>query len=575
MNRDSGAPVHDFVIVNARICDGLGSALKPGSLAVKDGRISAIGDEVGDEVGRGREQIDAGGLVLAPGIIDTHTHYDAQVTWDPTLRPSPALGVTTVVMGNCGFTIAPCRAADRELTMRNLVRVEGMSLDAMQEGIQWRFESFPEYMDMIAEAGVVPNLAAFVGHSSVRTYVLGEDAPRRAATAAEIDRMCAIVRGAMQAGAIGFATSTSPSHNGASGDPMPSRLADDDELRALVGVLGEVGRGIFMLTKGGGTSIAFLESLAAETARPVMVAALLHNSTNPDGVFAELDQISAGRERGHKLYGQVSCCPLTMEFTLRAPYPLEGIGAWAPALTAAPDEVAGILADTGFRDAVERDLSEPASVRLFNGEWHKLRVLEVANAQNRRFEGRSVAEIAAEEGKRPLDWMLDLALAEDLRTTFIAVLLNSDESAVARLINHPASAVALSDAGAHLSFFCDAGFGLHLLGYWVRERQAMSLGEGVRRLTSEPADIYGIRDRGRLSVGAHADLLLFDPECVGRGPSRREFDLPAGAARLTTDAIGVHGVWVNGTRVVDENGQQGDGRGSGQKPGQLLREFTS
>jgi N-acyl-D-aspartate/D-glutamate deacylase len=382
--------------------------------------------------------------------------------------------------------------------------------------------------------------------------------------------MCAIVHEAMDAGAIGFATSTSPSHNGADGGPMPSRLADDDELRALVGVLGECKRGIFMLTKGGGTSIPFLESLAAENSRPVMIAALLHNSTNPEGVFAELDQISQGRERGHRLYGQVSCCPLTMEFTLRAPYPFEGIAAWSPALTAAPDALPGILADTAFRDAVERDLSEPAAVRLFNGEWQKLRVLEVCKPENRRFEGRSVAEIAAQEGERPLDWMLDLALAEELRTTFVAVLLNSDDSAVARLLTHPASAIALSDAGAHLSFFCDAGFGLHLLGYWVRERHAMSLAEGVRRLTSEPAEIFGIRHRGRLSVGAHADLLLFDPLRVDRGPSRRVFDLPAGAARLTTDAVGVLGVWVNGTRIVDEDGARRDAP----RPGRLLREFT-
>jgi len=566
LKRRAGVDMHDLVITNARICDGLGSAIVPGNLAVRDGRISALGDDVGS----GREVVDAGGMVLAPGIVDTHTHYDAQITWDPMLAPSPGLGVTTVVMGNCGFTIAPCRAADRELTMRNLVRVEGMSLDAMHAGIQWRFESFPEYLDAIAEKGMGPNVAAFIGHSSVRTYVLGADAPRRAATADEIQQMRAIVREAMDTGAIGFATSTSPSHNGADGDPMPSRLADDDEMRALVSVLGERKRGIFMLTKGGGTSIPFLESLAAENSRPVMIAALLHNSTNPEGVFAELDQISQGRERGHRLYGQVSCCPLTMEFTLRAPYPLEGIAAWSPALTAAPQAVPGILADAAFRNAVERDLSEPASVRLFNGEWQKLRVLEVCKPENRRFEGRSVAEIAAEEGKRPLDWMLDLALAEDLRTTFVAVLLNSDDSAVARLLTHPASAIALSDAGAHLSFFCDAGFGLHLLGYWVRERHAMSLAEGVRRLTSEPAEIFGIRHRGRLSVGAHADLLLFDPLRVDRGPSRRVFDLPAGAPRLTTDAVGVLGVWVNGTRIVDENGARSDAP----RPGRLLREFA-
>jgi N-acyl-D-aspartate/D-glutamate deacylase len=304
-----------------------------------------------------------------------------------------------------------------------------------------------------------------------------------------------------------------------------------------------------------------------------MIAALLHNSTNPDGVMGELDRIGEGRERGHKLYGQVSCCPLTMEFSLRAPYPFEGIGAWSPALTAAPADVAAILADAAFRQAIEEDLSKPASVRLFNGEWQKVRVLEVVNPENRRFEGRSIAEIAADKGQRPLDWMLDLALSEELQTTFVAVLLNSDESAVAKVLTHPASAIALSDAGAHLSFFCDAGFGLHLLGHWVRDRQAMSLEEGVRRMTSEPADIYAIRDRGRLSVGAHADLLLFDPARIDRGRSRRVFDLPGGAARLTTDAIGVHGVWVNGVRVADENGPIGGAADSGPRPGQLLREF--
>ena len=567
--------MHDLVIRNARICDGLGSEIVPGGLAVDDGRISAIargpGNGLGNGLGNGREEVDAHGLVLAPGIIDTHTHYDAQITWDPWLDPSPAMGVTTVVIGNCGFTIAPCRPADRELTMRNLVRVEGMSLDAMHAGIRWDFESFPEYLDMLEGQGMALNVAAFAGHSSVRTYVLGEDAPKRAASAEEIEKMCVIVREAMEAGAIGFATSTSPSHNGASGDPMPSRLAADAELEALAGVLGEAGRGIFMLTKGGGTSIAFLESLAERSARPVMIAALLHNSTNPRGVFDELEKISAARARGHRLYGQVSCCPLTMEFSMRAPYPLEGIAAWSRALTAAPEEIPQVLADPEFRDAVERDLGEPAPVRLFNGEWDKLKVLEVGETRHRHLEGRSIAEIAADEGRRPLDCMLDLALAEGLGTTFVAVLLNSDDAAVAELLTHPASSIALSDAGAHLSFFCDAGFGLHLLGYWVRERRAMPLAEGVRRLTSEPADIFGISDRGRLAVGAFADLLLFDPERVGRGPSRRVFDLPSGAARLTTDAVGVHGVWVNGTRIADARGVERNGA----RPGRLLRTFHS
>jgi N-acyl-D-amino-acid deacylase len=275
-----------------------------------------------------------------------------------------------------------------------------MSLEALRTGIRWGFQTFPEYLDQLERAGVGVNLAAFVGHSSVRTWVMGEDAPRRRASAAEIDRMSAVVRDAMRAGAIGFATSTSPSHNGESGIPMPSRLADPDELRALVGALGD--RGIFMLTKGGDTTVPFLESLAAETGRPVMVAALLHNSTNPTGVFDELDAIEAAQRRGRKLYGQVSCCPLSMDFTLHAPYPFEGLAAWKPATVAHGPAVRAVLADAGFRDAVRNELRRPAAVRLFNGEWHKLHVVEVKNPALRSSEGKSIAELAAAAGRDPL-----------------------------------------------------------------------------------------------------------------------------------------------------------------------------
>ena len=368
---------------------------------------------------------------------------------------------------------------------------------------------------------------------------------------------------------MGFATSTSPSHNGASGDPMPSRLANDREMSALVGVLGERGRGVFMLTKGGRTSVEFLESLAAESRRPVVIAALLHNSTRPGAVFADLERIAAAQSRGRRLFGQVSCCPLTMEFTLEAPYPFEGIASWKPAMSAG-DELKPLLADSGFRARVKKDLEEPLAVRLFNGEWDKLKVVEVSNAGNRRFEGKIVQAAAEEAGVHPLDWLLDLSLEEDLKTTFAAVLLNSDEQAVGRLLTDPFSSIALSDAGAHLTFFCDAGFGLHLLGHWVREKSVMPLEEAVRRLTSHPAEIFGIRDRGRLEPGAFADLLLFDPERVDRAPARRVFDLPAGARRLTTDAVGVHGVWINGTRVVNASGLCNDGT----LPGKLLKDFA-
>lgn len=558
--------MHDLIIKNALICDGLGSPLTPGSVAVSGDRIVSIGDDVEPA----RQVIDAGGLVLAPGIIDTHTHYDAQITWDPMVDPSPGLGVTTVVIGNCGFTIAPCKPEDRDLTMRNLVRVEGMSIEALRAGIDWSFESFPEYLQSLESRGTGPNVAAFLGHSSVRTFVMGEDAPRRAAGDDEIRQMAAIVRDAMKSGAVGFATSTSPSHNGASGDPMPSRLADEREMSTLVGVLGECNRGVFMLTKGGGTSVDTLETLAADSGRPVVIAALLHNSTRPNAVFEDLERIAAAQSRGRKLFGQVSCCPLTMEFTLEAPYPFEGIASWRPAMDAG-DKLGSLLRDADFRARVRKDLEEPVAVRLFNGEWDKLKVVEVNKPENRRLEGQTVKAAAEEAGVHPLDWLLDLSLEEEFQTTFAAVLLNSDEQAVGRLLTDPYSTIALSDAGAHLTFFCDAGFGLHLLGYWVREKSLMPLEEAVRRLTGQPAEIFGIRDRGRLTEGAFADLLLFDPAQVNRGPARRAFDLPGGARRLTTDAVGVHGVWVNGKRIVDESGICAEGA----LPGVLLKEFAA
>ena len=550
-----GEAMDDLLIRNAHIFDGSGAEPVLGDLAVRGGRIRAIGASLAIDAQR---VIDADGLALMPGIIDSHTHFDAQITWDPYVRPSPALGVTTAVIGNCGFTIAPCRPQDRELTMRNLTQVEGMSLDVLREGIRWDFETFAEYLAQLRASGSAVNLAAYLGHSSVRTWVMGSDAPKREASADEIAQMAAIVREAMAAGAAGFASSTSPAHNGEGGVPMPSRLANDAEHLALIEAMGQAGGGVYMVTKGGQMPVSLLEEMSARSGRPVMIAALLHNPMNPQAVFNDLDAITAANERGRKLIGQVSCCPLTMDFTLASPYPVEGLVSWKPALGVHGNALKAVLADKRFRDAVRAELASPAVFRLFNAEWDKVHVVEVAEPQHRALEQRSIADIAAEQGRDPLDTMLDLALAEDLRTTFTAQLLNSDEEAVGRMLNHPHSIVSLSDAGAHLTFFTDAGFGLHLLGHWVRERGAMSLPEAVRRLTSQSALLFGMPQRGLLREGYAADLLLFDPATVGRGPKRRVFDLPGGAPRLTTDALGVHGVWVNGALVADGNGLLAD-----------------
>jgi len=559
--------MHDLVFRDALVLDGTGAEPFHADVAVGDGRIAAIGRDVGPA----RAIVHAGDLALMPGIVDNHTHYDAQVTWDPWCTPSPALGVTTAVIGNCGFTIAPCRESDRERVMRNLTQVEGMSLEVLRAGIRWDFESFPGYLDMLERRGVGINVAAFAGHSSIRTWVMGEAATERAATDVEIEGMRRVLREAIAAGAIGFSTSTSPAHNGEGGVPMPSRLADDRELAALVGCLGEARRGVFMLTKGGHTPLDFLENLAAASGRPVVVAALLHNSTNPGMVFEELDVIAAARSRGRQMAGAVSCCPLSFDFTLRSPYPVEGLDSWRPALGLSGDALKAKLADPAFRGALREELSRPARFRLFNGEWDKVQVVETRLPQHAAYEQRTIADLAREAGRDPLDFWLDLALAEDLDTVFVALTLNSDEEAVGRMLRHPASLVSLSDAGAHLTFFNDAGFGLHLLGHWVRERRVLTLAEAVRRLTSEPARLFGIPDRGVLAPGNAADLLLFDPATVGRGPTQRVRDLPGGGVRLVTPALGVHGVWVNGVQVADAAGLAPPPH----LPGKALRTFAA
>ncbi len=552
----------DLVIRDVILIDGLGSPPRRGGVAVKNGRIV----EVGRILGSSMVTVDAEGLALMPGIIDNHTHYDAQLTWDRWASPSPGLGVTTAIIGNCGFTIAPCRERDRELVMRNLTQVEGMSLDVLRAGVRWDFESVPQYLDMLERQGSALNVAVFAGHSSIRTYVMGEAATERVATPDETGAMRKLILEAMKAGAIGFSTSTSPAHNGEGGKPMPSRLADEAELRALVGCLREAGHGVFMLTKGGHTGIGFLEELARDSTRPVVVAALLHNSTNPDAVFKDLDAIAEAQANGHYVVGAVSCCPLSMDFTLQSPYVFEGLQSWQPALPLKGEPFRRKLAEKAFRDAVRAELGRPSHFRLFNSEWDKVHVID---SKHKEMEQQSIAELA--RGRDPLDFMLDLALEENLETVFSALLLNSDEAAVGRMLRHPASLVSLSDAGAHLTFFNDAGFGLHLLGHWVRERGVLTLADAVWRLTGQPAKLFGIRERGALKPGYHADLLLFDPATVNRGPKRRVFDLPGGHPRLNTGAVGVHGVWVNGTRIVGKDGPLPLPK----LPGRLLREFVN
>ena len=558
--------MHDLLIRGATVYDGLASPARSADVAVRDGRIVAVGTERG----AARETVDADGLALMPGIVDTHTHYDAQITWDPMASPSPSMGVTTVIMGNCGFTIAPCRPDDRDLVMRNLTHVEGMSLEALRQGIRWDFQSFPEYLDMLERRGVGPNVACFVGHSSIRTYVLGADAPRRAATPDEVVRMRNLVVEAMRAGAVGFSTTTSGQHNGENGIPMPSRLADKAEMEALCGSLREVGRGVLMMTKASTTPVPWLEELSALAGRPFIVAALLHSNMAPEATFEDLAHIAAACRRGHRMYGAVACTPLVFEFTMHEPYVFEGLMSWQPAMALHGEQAKALYRDPAFRAGVKNELSQHGR-RMFNGEWDKIFVRQAATSENAQVEGMPLSTLAAERGVHPMDFLLDLSLAENLDTLFTATLLNSDEEAVGRMLRDEHSMLSLSDAGAHLTFLCDAGFGLHFLGHWVRDKQLMPLEQAIRQMTSFSADAFGIADRGRIVEGARADLLLFDPATVGRAPARRVYDLPAGASRLHTPSIGVHGVWVNGVQVADDEGILPEAPAAGR----VLREFAA
>ncbi|MEE3287082.1 MAG: amidohydrolase family protein [Pseudomonadota bacterium] len=560
--------MHDLIIRNAQIIDGSGSPLQQGDLAVDGEQITALGQGLG----QGREEIDADGLALAPGIIDLHTHYDAPLTGDAFATPSTGLGVTTTLIGNCGFTIAPCRPKHRELTLRNLTHVEGMSLDALMTGIDWDFESYPEYLDCLERKGVVPNVASYCGHSSLRTWVLGDEASDRAATPDEVAQMKSILLEALNAGAVGLATSTLEQHNGENGIPMPSRLADEHEMLELTGALGEAGRGVFMLTKGMTTSIPFLEKISANNNRPVMIAAMFVDPNDPERVFREFGEIEDARSRGRELWGQVGCFPLGMEFTIRHPYPLEAFLAWRPAIEAGGEsDYVRILADASFRESIKAEARTKGVPNRFSyHQFDHLTVMTVVDPGHQDRVGKTVGQLALDSGKDPFDWLLDFALDGEMDAMFDCKLFNTQEDRVKNLLQHPNAAVTLSDAGAHLSFLCDAGFGLHLFGHWVRDRGDLTLEHAVASVTSRPADICRISDRGRLVSGHKADLMLFDPETVGRGPRRRVNDLPGGNSRVDTPAVGLHGVWVNGRRVVDPAGLLADCG----TPGCVLRDFS-
>ncbi len=548
--------MHDLVIRGATVHDGGGGEPRRADVALQDGRIARIG-KIG--AGDALRTLDADGLALMPGIVDVHTHYDAQATWDATLSPSPSLGVTTAVLGNCGFGIAPCPPRLRDTMVKNLSVVEGMDLGALGAGTRWEFESFTDYLAQLRRARLYANVAVLAQHSTIRTAVMGEEASTRAEpTSAELAAMRAEVRAALAAGAIGFASSFSPNHSGWGGRPMPSTIATDSELDALTGELGAAGRGVFVMATGPRATPEYMERIAAATGRPAFIVTVLtmHNRADPGRALTYYERCAAALGRGRELYIHTACQPLSFDFTLGEPYLLYSHDAFERVKRAPREARAAIYADPAFRARFRENLAHPGQGILFYGDWSQVEI-----------DGVPLTRLAGEAGRDPLDYFFDQPLERQL----LAKLYQNDDAGVAPLLRHPAGVLALSDAGAHLVYFCDAGFGLHFLAHWVRETGTFTLAEGVRRLTSDPAAKYRIAGRGRIAPGWAADLLLFDPARVGVSPLERRADLPGGGARMIRRPLGVHGVWVNGVQVHDGRDYAPLGAG----PGEVLDRFSA
>jgi len=551
----------DIVIRGGSLVDGTGAPARMADIAISDGVVSDIGDELD-----GKRVLEAGGNVVAPGFIDIHTHYDAQVVWDPALTSSCWHGVTSVVAGNCGFSIAPVRPEHRELLVRTLQHVEDMAPDTLFEGVPWdNFETFPQYLDAIEQRGTLLNYACYVGHTAVRIFVMGEEGYERAATDDEIRGMQRVIAEAMQAGAAGFATSSSPTHSGANGRPVPSRVADLDEVRALLEPLRDAHKGVIALLPGEKVKHDDVYDLQRHAHRPVTWTALLTVKGYPWHVKI-MAANKAARAEGVEVWPQVSCRPLTFQMNMREPFTLNMRSAFQELMDRSIEERMAAYRDPAWRERAWEELSGRKGALPLNFE-----ALVVAESSaHPELVDRKVTDLAIERDCTPLDVMLDLSLDERLETRFWSVLANNDPEAIAELLPEDTVLLGLADSGAHVSQLCDACFATDLLGNWVRDKQVMPMEHAIHKLTGEPASVFGLHDRGTLEVGKAADVVVFDDQTVAPGPLRRIRDFPANGERLVADRpVGVRHVIVNGTVIREDGAPNDDALAT--RPGKLLR----
>jgi N-acyl-D-aspartate/D-glutamate deacylase len=554
---------YDLLIKNGTIVDGTGTAPRRADVAVANGKIAEIG-----KISEGAKRlVDASDLVVAPGFVDPHTHYDAQICWDPYITSSSWHGVTSVIMGNCGVGIAPCKPNTREIAAWDLVNVEAIPFDVLGKGVTWDWETFPEYLDAAQRRGSGINLGFMAALTPFRHYVMGEESMERAANTDETAKIAGLLKQAVAAGAFGFTTTAVPQHIGYKGRPIACRNASRDEFKAYCGALKQLGRGAIELALTKSPSLIadeeyeFLDMLLSESTRPVTWLALLNRDDMPDACQETLRKTEPLIRRGG--VPQVTCRPLIIQINLRDPFIFANLDCWNPVFNQPREAQKKVYRDLKFRNDFRETLKRPA---VFNGKWERLEIKEVTNPALQPLVGHSVAEVAKQRGCDGVDAFLDLGLEDDLGIEFTMALFNANEDRIPELITDSRAMVGLSDGGAHVDMLCDAGYCTYLLGTWVRDRQVMPLEYAIKRITSEPADFFGIKNRGRLLPGMAADIVVFDFNTVGsakRGEMRN--DLPGGGRRLVMPARGIEHVIVNGGGLYDR------GAANEELHGQVLR----
>ena len=553
---------YDLLIKNGTVIDGTGAPRRQADVAVMDGKIAEIG-KIKDGANK---TIDAAGCVVAPGFIDPHTHYDAQICWDPAISPSSWHGVTSVVMGNCGVGIAPCRPEAREIATRDLVNVEGIPFEVLERGITWDWQTFPEFLDAAEKRGSALNLGFIAPLTPFRHWVMGEASMERGATPEETAQIKALIGEAVDAGAFGFSTTILNQHMGYQARPLACRNASRDELKAYCNALKERNKGAIEIALTQKISVLtdddeeLLASLLEESGRPVTFLALFQRDDIPEACAETLR-----RAKAHKgAVPQTSPLALTREVNMRNPFSFAAFKCWGRVFSDKSKEAQrAVYADPAFRNAFREELKNATG---FSGDWRRITVHEAHKPELKKYEGRTVGDIAKERGKDGLDTFLDLTLEDDLDIEFVLAQFNVDLKRVTENLVDPRVLIALGDGGAHVDMLCDAGYPTYLLGTWVRERQIMSLEQAVTRLTAQPADLFGIKGRGRLAAGNAADIAIFDPENIGSASrGERRFDLPGGAKRMVMPSRGVEYTIVNGRTVYAE------GRVTGTSPGEVLR----